>query len=99
MEDPIPFQVQFEKREHRLLKELADRRGRSMGSLIRESVATYLASIPVEEDPAFAIIGMITEDPGDLPHGSVAVHHDAYLADIHAAEADRTDVPSVPPDR
>ncbi len=99
MEDPVPFQVQLERRQHRLLRELAEHRGQSMGSLIRESVATYLASMPVEDDPAFAIIGMFDGDPGELQYGSVAVSHDAYLADAYAAETTRADLPTSPPDR
>ena len=52
---------------------------------IRESVATYLDDQPIEDDPAFGIIGLI-DDAGDRPHGSVAVHHDEYIADALEAE-------------
>ena len=51
-----------------------------MGSLVRESVTEYLRDLPVEDDPAFGIIGLI-DDAGERPHGSVAVRHDEYLAD------------------
>jgi hypothetical protein len=88
MEDPTPFQVTLERRQHRQLKWLAEKRGRSMGSLVRESVEAYLAALPAEEDPLYGIIGMLPEDRRPRPHGDVAVHHDDYLADYLEAEAD-----------
>jgi hypothetical protein len=94
MEELVPFQVQLERRQHARLKSLAEARGRSMGSMIRESVAVYLADQPVEDDPAYGIIGLF-EDTGDLPHGDVGVNHDAYLADASWAEG-HPDDPAAP---
>jgi len=85
MTEHVAFQVQLTLRQHRRLKDLAAMRGASMGSLIRESVTEYLNDLPVEDDPAFGIIGLI-DDAGGKPHGSVAVHHDEYLADALEAE-------------
>ena len=85
MTEHVAFQVQLTLGQHRRLKELATTRGASMGSLIRESVTEYLNDLPIEDDPAFAIIGLI-DDGGGKPHGSVAVHHDEYLADALEAE-------------
>ena len=85
MSDSVPFQVQLTRAQHRRLKRLAQSRGVSMGSIIRESVADYLTASPVEEDPAFGIIGLIDDD-GQTPHGDPAVQHDAYLADASEAE-------------
>jgi hypothetical protein len=87
MEEPVPFQVQLERRQHRRLKHLAERRGRSMAALIRESVEAYLVSVPVEDDPAFEIIGVLGDDQRPRPHGDVARHHDDYLADYLEEEA------------
>jgi hypothetical protein len=56
-----------------------------MGSILRESVAEYLAQAPDERDPAFGIIGLI-DDTSPTPHGDPAVAHDAYLADALEAE-------------
>ncbi len=64
-----------------------------MGSLVRESVAAYLAALPAEDDSAFGIIGMLGEDEGPLAHGDVAANHDAYLADAYAAEAGTQESP------
>jgi hypothetical protein len=80
MSDSVPFQVQLARAQHRRLKRLAESRGVSMGSILRESVADYLTNAPAEEDPAFGIIGLIDDD-GPTPHGDPALHHDAYLAD------------------
>ena len=88
MTEHVAFQVQLTRGQHRRLKELAATRGASMGSLIRESVTEYLNDLPVEDDPAFGIIGLI-DDAGGKPHGSVAVHHDEYLADALEAEFPR----------
>ena len=93
MSDIGPFQVQLERAQHRRLKRLADSRGVSMGSILRESVAEYLASAPIEEDPAFGIVGLIDDD-GPMPHGDPARHHDAYLADALEAEGATSEKPS-----
>jgi hypothetical protein len=85
MEELVPFQVQLERRQHRRLKRIAEREGRSMGAVVRESVQAYLASRDVDDDPAFELIGMI-EDAGPTPHGDVGVAHDAYLAAALEAE-------------
>jgi len=95
MTEHVAFQVQLTVGQHRRLKELAATRGASMGSLIRESVTEYLNDLPVEDDPAFGIIGLI-DDRGPRPHGSVAINHDAYIAD--ALEAEISSESSVDPD-
>ncbi len=86
MSDYIPFQVQLTRAQHRHLKALATARGASMGSIVRESVAGYLTGVPVEEDPAFGIVGLIV-DRGPQLHGDPAIDHDAYLADALEAES------------
>jgi hypothetical protein len=81
------FQVQLEPEQHRRLQRLAELRDRSMGSLIRESVAAYLADVPAEEEPLTDLVGMFLDD-GPRSHGDVGEEHDAYLADAGAGEAD-----------
>jgi len=88
MEDLVPFQVQLERRQHARLKSLAEAHGRSMGSMIRESVAVYLADQPIDDDPALGIIGLF-EDVGPRPHGDVAQNYDGYLADAYWREGHR----------
>jgi ribbon-helix-helix CopG family protein len=74
--------------QHRRLQLLSEARGKSMGSLIRESVSEYLAGTPASEDSIFGIIGML-DDHGPRPYGDVGEAHDLYLADAVAAEANR----------
>jgi hypothetical protein len=88
MSEHVAFQVQLTRRQHRRLKQLAEARGTSMGSLVRESVAEYLTGLPIEEDPAFGIAGLL-DDSAPTPHGDVAAAHDDYLADALNAEAAR----------
>ena len=57
---------------------------------IRESVATYLAHQPLEDDPALGILGLFA-DEGPWPLGDVAEQHDAYLAEAYAREGYRDD--------
>ena len=90
MEDLVPFQVQLERRQHARLKSLAETQGRSMGSMIRESVATYLADQPLDDDPALGILGLFA-DESSRPLGDVAEHHDAYLAEAYAREGQPED--------
>ena len=52
----------------------------TVGLLIRESVADYLADIEVEDDPLLELIGLAL-DSGPKPHGDVAAEHDAYIAE------------------
>jgi hypothetical protein len=86
MEEPVAFQVQLERRQHRRLKALAARQGRSMGAVVRDSVDTYLRSVPPEDDPLLGIIGMLGDDDGPRPYGDVSTHVDEYLADALEAE-------------
>jgi ribbon-helix-helix CopG family protein len=79
--------------QHRRLQRLSQARGQSMGSLIRESVSTYLAGTPPEEDSLAGIVGLF-DDTGPRPYGDVGEAHDAYLADAVAAEASRGSRPS-----
>lgn len=82
-----PFQVNLDPEQHRHLRLLSERRGISMGSLVRESVAQYLADTPTDEDPLLQIVGLF-EDTGSKPYGDVGEEHDRYLADIIASESD-----------
>ena len=79
MDRNIPFQVMLEPGQHRQLRGLAAQRGASIGSLIRESVADYLAGVSIEDDPLLGLIGL-AEDSGPRAHGDVGPEHDAYIA-------------------
>jgi hypothetical protein len=81
-----PFQVNLSPEHHRQLRCLAERRAQSMGSLVRESVAEYLAGMPLEDDPLAGLPGMF-EDTGARPHGDIGEGHDAYLAGLPERES------------
>jgi hypothetical protein len=81
MERRVPFQVMLDREQHHRLKRVAQVRGESIGSLVRESVARYLDRMPAEDDPLSGLIGL-ADDSGPRPHGDVASSHDDYLADI-----------------
>ena len=66
--------------QHHQLGGIAERRGQSIGSLVRESVARYLADLSLEEDPLLGLIGL-ADDAGARPHGDVAFEHDLYITD------------------
>lgn len=87
MESKVPFQVMLERDQHHRLGRVAAQRGVSIGALIRESVAEYLAGVGVEEDPLLGLIGL-AEDHTPGPHGDAAEYHDAYLADAIHGEID-----------
>ena len=86
MERRVPFQVMLDPEQHHQLRGYAERRGQSIGSLVRESVARYLADVDVEDDPLLGLIGL-AEDTGPTPHGDVAMEHDAYLTEAAAPTA------------
>ena len=71
-----PLQIYLDSKQDEVLRDLAHKRGTSVGHLIRESLARYIAEeVPVEEDPAMGIIGLGASERGDL-----SVSHDKYLA-------------------
>ena len=100
MERRVPFQVMLDPEQHQQLRSAAERHGRSIGSLVRESVTKYLAEIAVEDDPLFGLIGL-GDDRGPRPYGDVGTEHDAYLADTvlqkPVRKGPRRTVPPKPP--
>ncbi|MEM7800549.1 MAG: CopG family transcriptional regulator [Chloroflexota bacterium] len=76
-----PLQVYLDQDQLEALRYQADQKGKSMGHLIRESIALYLAQIPVEEDPAMGIVGLGASKDGDL-----SVNHDQHLIDAFEAQ-------------
>jgi len=70
-------QISLTKRQYQYLRRLAAQTGRSMSSIIRELVDRSMAiqaRQPLEPDPFFDIIGMVTGDGT-----SVGREHDQYL--------------------
>ena len=82
MEPMRRTQVQLTDEQLRRLRELADKQGRSVAEVIRESVDTYIARAQRDQETLYerasSIIG-IAKGPPDL-----AKNHDEYYA--HAIE-------------
>ena len=53
-----PLQVYLDERQFDALRGLAGRRKTSMADIVRESLALYLANLPLEDDPAMRIVGL-----------------------------------------
>ncbi|MBM4137688.1 MAG: CopG family transcriptional regulator [Nitrospira sp.] len=70
-----PLQIYIEPRQEMLLESLARKKGTSKAEIIRLSLDRYLSNLPLEEDPAFGIIGLGKSGKGDLSE-----NHDIYLA-------------------
>ncbi len=70
-----PIQMYIEPGQDAALAALAKKRGVSKAELIRESIAGYLTALPVEEDPAFGLVGL-----GRSRKSDVSERHDKYLA-------------------
>lgn len=74
--EKTPLQVYLDQRQLGTLRYLAKKRDTSMAEIVRESIAKYLIEIPVEEDPAMGIVGMIGSGRSDISE-----NHDAYLTE------------------
>lgn len=70
-----PIQIYIEPRHNSILAALAKKKGISKAKIIRESLESYLQSLPVDEDPAMGIIGLGCSGKKD-----VSKNHDRYIA-------------------
>jgi hypothetical protein len=70
-----PIQVYLRREQLDALRALAGRRRVSVAELVRQGVDRLLAEVPLDEDPAWDIIGLVEGGPPDL-----AEKHDEYLA-------------------
>ena len=72
-----PLQVYLEEKEIDALRAIAAKKKTSMAEIVRESIAQYLTSLPIEDDPAVGIIGLGSSGLGDLSE-----RLDDYLVDL-----------------
>ncbi len=79
-----PIQVYLEARQDQALRRLAAEEGVSLSELIRRSVDLLLAELPVEQDPAWKIVGLGRSDVSDL-----GTRHDEYLVQELSKEIKR----------
>ena len=69
-----PIQVYLERAQDEAVRALAEREEISIAELVRRSVDRYLAEVPVEDDPAMRIVGLVEAGPDD-----VSEKHDEYV--------------------
>jgi len=87
-----PLQVYLEEKEIDALRAIAAKKKTSMAEIVRESIAQYLTSLPIEDDPAVEIIGLGSSGLGDLSE-----RLDDYLVDLVGKEYEgREQAPSPP---
>jgi hypothetical protein len=69
-----PIQVYLKERQDRVLRRLAAEEGVTLSELIRRSVDLMIEQLPVEQDPAWKIIGL-----GNSATSELGTHHDQHL--------------------
>lgn len=70
-----PIQVYLEAQQDQHLRRIAEQRGVSLSTLVRDSVEAWLRQLPLHDDPALALVDLGASGIPDL--GS---EHDAHLA-------------------
>jgi hypothetical protein len=70
-----PIQIYIESKQNDVLEVLSKKRGVSKAEIIRKSLEKYLKELPIEEDPAYGLIGLGRSGKKDL-----AEKHDRYLS-------------------
>ncbi len=79
-----PIQIYIEPKQEVLLERVAKKKGTSKAEIIRLSIDSYLSALPVEEDPAFGIIGL-----GRSGKGDISEKHDVYAVQYASGRAKR----------
>ena len=71
-----PLQIYLDDRQDQFLRRLAKERNASISELVREGIDLLLARVPVEEDPAYKLVGV-----GTSKNRHIADKHDEYIVD------------------
>ncbi len=69
-----PIQIYLDDRQDQALRRLAKEKKASVSELIRRGIDLLLTQIPVENDPAFQLIGL-----GKSGVHNIAENHDEYI--------------------
>jgi len=69
-----PIQIYVDERQNRALRRLAKEKNASISELIRRGIDLLLNQVPVEDDPAYQMIGLFSSG---LPN--LAEDHDEYI--------------------
>ena len=74
-----PIQIYLDDRQNQALRMLAKQNNATVSELIRRGIELLLKQIPVENDPAYHLIGL-----GKSGVSNIAENHDEYL--VHEIE-------------
>ena len=69
-----PVQIYLDERQNQALRRLSKERKASVSELIRRGIDLLLTQIPVENDPAYHLIGL-----GKSGVNNIAENHDEYI--------------------
>ena len=78
----LPFQLYLDRRDHSLLKRLAERLGLSKAETVREAVRRLAVEEAGAKDPILALVGSV--DDAELP-ADLSTRHDAYAVEGYPA--------------
>jgi len=70
----IPIQVYLEPEQERIIRLLSKTSGKSKAAVIRSCISRFIASLPLEQDPAMDIMNLGASGKRDI-----AKRHDDYL--------------------
>jgi len=73
----IPIQVYLEPEHQRIIGLLSKSTGKSKAAIIRLCISKFVASLPVEKDPALNIMNL-----GVSGNRDIAERHDDYLLSL-----------------
>lgn len=70
----IPIQIYLEPEQQKIIGLLSKSSGKSRAAIIRSCISKFIASLPLEEDPALKIMNLGASGKKDM-----AERHDDYL--------------------
>jgi len=74
----VPVQVYLEPEYLKIIGLLSRTTGKSRAAIIRSCISRFIASLPVEKDPALSIMNL-----GSSGKKDIAERHDDYLASVN----------------
>lgn len=73
----IPVQIYLDPEQQRIIGLLSKTSGKSKAAIIRSCIDNFIASLPLEKDPALNIMGLGASGKQDI-----AEKHDDYLISL-----------------
>ena len=73
----IPVQIYLDPEQQRIIGLLSKTSGKSRAAIIRTCISNFIASLPLEKDPALNIMNL-----GSSGKQDIAEKHDSYLVSL-----------------